>query len=322
MVDLNLRARDAAPIQLDLLSLRGDADLNLRGALTGDLDLSGDVRFAEVAIRVPERLPADVPTLNVVELGERRQPRPPRRRSAASASPERLRLDVRVDAPGAVLVRGRNIDAELGGAVQLRGSAAAPVAEGGFTLVRGEYELVGQPLRFTRGRIGLDADLLDPTLVLEARTQSPGATAILAVEGRARAPRVVLRGEPPMPDDEVLSRLLFGVPPSRLSGLQLTRLGLAAASIAGVGADGSGLLSRLGTGLGLERLRIDSNRRGGAVLEGGRELGERFYFGARQGLESGDPRAVFGLKLAPQIRFESDVGAGGAGAGAAFELEY
>jgi hypothetical protein len=29
-----------------------------------------------------------------------------------------------------------------------------------------------------------------------------------------------------------------------------------------------------------------------------------------------------GLKLAPQIRFESDVGAGRAGAGAAFELEY
>jgi translocation and assembly module TamB len=123
-------------------------------------------------------------------------------------------------------VIGRNIDAELGGRVHLRGDAAAPVAEGGFALLRGEYQLLGQPLRFTRGRIELDGgQLLDPRLDFEARAQGPGGTAILAVEGRARTPRLVLRGEPLMTDDEVLSRLLFGVPLGRLSALQLTRLG-------------------------------------------------------------------------------------------------
>jgi autotransporter translocation and assembly factor TamB len=120
----------------------------------------------------------------------------------------------------------------------------------------------------------------------------------------------------------VLSRLLFGVPPARLSGPQLTRLGLAVASIAGIGADDNGLLSRVRTGLGLERLRIGSDRRGGTVLEGGLDLGERVSIGGRQGLERADPRAVLGLQLAPRIRFESDVGARGAGVGAAFELEY
>jgi hypothetical protein len=173
------------------------------------------------------------------------------------------------------------------------------------------------------GRLGLaDGAWSDRRLGLLLDGIRGDAVAILVVEGRARAPRVELRGEPPMPDDEVLSRLLFGVPPARLSGLQLTRLGLAAASIAGIGADGNGLLSRVRTGLGLERLRIDSDRRGGTVLEGGLDLGERVSIGGRQGLERGDPRAVLGLQLAPRIRFESDVGARGAGAGAAFELEY
>jgi translocation and assembly module TamB len=322
-LDLRLRARGAEPIQLDLLRLRGDADLTLAGRLARDLSLTGDMRFDEVDIRIPEQLPADIPTLDVVERGERRQPRPPRRAAARSALTGRLQLDVRVDAPRAVLVRGRNIDAEFGGRVHLRGSAAAPAAEGDFALLRGEYALIGQPLRFTGGRIGLDgADLLDPTLDFEARTQDAGATAILAVTGRARAPEVVLRGEPPMSDDEVLSRLLFGVPPNRLSAFQLTRLGLAAASITGVGGDGSGLLQRARAGLGLSRLRIDGDRRGGTALEGGRQLTERVYLGARQTLEGGDPRAVLGLQVAPRIRFESDVGSRGAGAGAAFELEY
>jgi hypothetical protein len=51
-------------------------------------------------------------------------------------------------------------------------------------------------------------------------------------------------------------------------------------------------------------------------------LSERVYLGARQTLEGADPRAVLGLQVAPQIRFESDLGPRGAGAGAAFELEY
>jgi translocation and assembly module TamB len=125
-----------------------------------------------------------------------------------------------------------------------------------------------------------------------------------------------------MSDDEVLSRLLFGVPPNRLSALQLTRLGLAATSIAGVGGDGVGMLARARAGLGLSRLRIDGDKRGGTALEAGRRLSERLYLGGRQVLEGGDPRAVLGIQVAPQIRFESDVGSRGSGAGAAFELEY
>jgi translocation and assembly module TamB len=320
-LDLRLRARGAEPVRQDLLKLRGDAELGLRGALGGDLRMGGEVRLAELDIRIPERLPAEIPTLKVLELGERRQPRPSR--PAVAAWPARLQLDVRLDAARGVLVRGRNIDAELGGDLRLTGSAAAPAAEGGFVLLRGEYLLVGQPLRFSRGRIGLDgADLLNPTLDFEARAQGPGATAILAIEGRARDPRLVLRGEPPMTDDEVLSRLLFGVAPGRLSAFQLTRLGLASANIAGIGFDGGGLLERARAGLGLPRLRLDSDRRGDGVLESGGNLSERVYLGARQGVAGGEPRAVLGLQLAPQIRFESDVGGRGAGAGAAFELEY
>lgn len=323
-VDLHLRARNAEPLQHDALWLGGDADLTLRGALAADLTLGGEVRFQRVSIRIPERLPADMPTLEVVEVGERRQPRPARRRGRDGAWRERLTLDVRLDAPSAIAVTGRNIDAELGGDVRLRGSLAAPRADGGFALLRGEYALLGQSLRFTRGRIGFDGgDLLDPRLELEARRQGPGGTAILAVEGRALAPRLVLRGEPPMTDDEVLSRLLFGVPPGRLSALQLTRLGLAAAAVAGVGGDGRALLEQARAGLGLERLRLGIDRRGETVVEAGRAVTERVYLGARQGTEGGEPRGVLRLQLAPQIRLESDVGgAGGIGAGAAFELDY
>lgn len=329
-VDLQLNAREASPLRLDTLEIEADADLRLRGALAGDLDLSGSLRFDQFALRIPERFPATVATLEVAEIGPRRQPRQERQRRAGIGlvSPERVALDLRIKAPRAIRLTGRGVDAELGGEITARGTLADPAIIGDFRLLRGEYELLGQPLRFTRGRIGFDgASVLDPTLDLEARVQAEGATAILSVEGSARQPELRLSGEPEMPDDEVLARLLFGLSRSRLSALQVARLGLAATSLAGIDQPGSALLERTRSRLGLDHFRVDSGAdrqgRGDAILEGGRYLSERIYLGARQGTRAGDTQGILRMEVSPRIRLETDVGAnGGARAGAAFELEY
>jgi translocation and assembly module TamB len=321
-VDLWLEARDARPLQRDELDLQGDAELRLTGALDERLTLAGNARLDGVEIRLPERLPAAIPTLEVRETGERRAQPPGTRR----ASPRRLdvALDVALSAPRKVVVQGRGIDAELGGEVRLQGPLDAPVATGGFELIHGQFNLVGQPLRFSRGRIGFDGGaVLAPTLDLEARTTVAGGTAILAVAGTATAPRVDLRGEPEMPQDEVLSRLLFGVAGGRLSPWQATRLGLAAAALAGERAPGAGALTRVGRALGLGRLGLVADEEGDAAIEGGRDLGERAYLGARQSSRTGEPQGVLRFEASRQIRLEADVGpVGGSRAGIAFEHEF
>lgn len=341
-VDLRLIARKASPFQLDLLQLQADADLRLRGALARGTvpqssELSGDIQFERIDLRIPDRLPVTVAHLEVKEVGVRRQPRSHRQLSHRTNgdtntgwSPAAIGLDLLISAPQALSLTGRGIDAELGGEIRASGSLAEPAIVGDFRLLRGDYALVGQQLRFTRGRIGFDgASVLDPTLDLEARVQAAGATAILAVEGTARAPEIHLTGEPEMPEDEVLSRLLFGLSRSRLSALQVTRLGLAAASLAGIEGPAIGLLERTRSGLGLDRLGIGQNADGArpgsgdSILEGGRYLSERVYLGARQGTRPGETQGILRMQLNPRIRLETDVGAdGGARAGAAFELEY
>ena len=327
-VDLRLVARDARPIQLDQFDVQGDADLRLAGNAAERLAAAGTVRLSRVEVRLPDRLPATIATLQVRERGG-----VGRAAAAAPAAPALspdLTLDLVLSAPRAVYVRGRGVDAELGGEVQLRGTLADPVISGGFELLQGEYELVGQVLRFTRGRIGFEgAQGIDPTLDLEARTTAAGSTAILAVLGTASKPRIELRGEPPLPQDEVLSRLLFGVAGGRLSPLQATRLGLAATSLAGIGGGegggllGFGILDRLRTGLGLERLSLGTDAQGGATVEGGRQLTDRIYVGARQGGRAGEPQGVLRIGITPRIKLEADIGAtGGTRAGAAYEREY
>ncbi len=323
-VDLRLVARNARPIQSDQLEIKGDADLRLLGSATERPTLSGKLLFSRVDIRLPERLPAGIVSLQVRERGQRRSGNPASTSSAAVWQPE-LGLDLLVSAPRAVQVQGRGVDAELGGDLRVRGTLADPAIDGGLDLVRGQYQLVGQTLRFTSGRLGFDgAAGLDPTLDLEARVTVAGSTAILSVLGTAGAPRIALRGEPEMPQDEVLSRLLFGVAGGRLSPLQATRLGLAAASISGIGdVGGLGVLERARTGLRLDRLSIGTDERGDASLEGGRNITERIYLGARQGVRTGEPQGVARIEVTPRIRLEADVGVtGGTRAGAAYEREY
>ena len=326
-VDLRLVARDARPIQLDQLDVQGNADLRLSGNAAERLTAAGMVRLSRVEVRLPDRLPATIATLQVRERGGVGRAAAAAAPASPALSPD-LALDLVLSASRAVYVRGRGVDAEMGGEVQLRGTLADPVISGGFDLLQGEYELVGQVLRFTRGRIGFEgAQGIDPTLDLEARATAAGNTAILAVLGTVSKPRIELRGEPPLPQDEVLSRLLFGVAGGRLSSLQAARIGMAAASLAGIGGGeglfGLGILDRLRTGLGLERLSLGTDTQGGATVEGGRQITDRIYVGARQGARVGEPQGVLRIGITPRIKLEADVGAtGGTRAGAAYEREY
>ena len=320
-VDLRLTAGDAEPMQLDRLQLRSDADLSLTGTLPQDLALAGRVDLHRLAIGLPDRLPPNVVSLPVRERGETRQPRPAA--AAAPAPPPDFRLDVEVSAPHSVELWGQGVDAELGGNLRLRGTLARPEANGGFRLLRGSYTLLGHQLRFTSGRIDFDgAAGLIPFLDLEARVMAAGSTAILNVAGRATAPRIDLRGEPELPQDEVLSRLLFGVAGARLSPWQVTQVGLAAASLAGVDISGPDLLGRTRERLGLERLWIGTGERGTATLEGGRYIADGVYVGARQGTRPGETQGVLRLDLTPRVRLETDIGGRGIRTGAAFEVEY
>jgi translocation and assembly module TamB len=242
-------------------------------------------------------------------------------------------LDVTLSAPRAVFVSGRGLDAELGGQVQARGSLVRPDLVGGLDLRRGEFNLAGQTLRFTHGRIGFEgsgpgqASRLDPSLDFEARANAAGATAILAVQGSAQSPRIELRSEPELPEDEILARLLFGTAAGGLSGLQAARLGLAAAELAGLrrlaGISEARILNRARSGLRLDRLSFDTDQQDGAVLEGGRQLSEGLYLGARQGQRAGETQGVLRIEITPRLKLEADVGAGGGSrAGAAFQLDY
>ncbi len=154
-------------------------------------------------------------------------------RGRKPAAPFDATLDVTVDAPSHIFVRGRGIDAELGGSLRVTGSSRDPRAVGEFAMRRGRFDLVGQRLDFDRGRLTFAGSLTTPDLDFSAQTKAGDVTARVAVSGPADAPQFALTSDPVLPQDEILSRLLFKKAAGGLSPFQALQLAQAVAQLSG-----------------------------------------------------------------------------------------
>ena len=335
-LDVTLQIRDARPIVSDLMTATLSGDLHVLGAVKKTLTVSGKLDVSRGTINVPDRFPPEVAVLDV------------RRKGAAQPPPQRgggsVVLDIAVATSGPIFVRGRGIDADMGGDLHIGGTTAAPFATGGFTMNRGTVTLAGQTLTFTSGKLGFDGagmkNRIDPALDLAAQTSSGGVTATLAVTGHASAPKIVLSSTPSLPQDEVLARLFFQQSAKQLTPLQLAQIAQAIASLGGIGT-GFDPLGALRRGLKLDRLSVGSSTGGASgsasetTVEGGKYVARNIYVGARQSL-SGTAQVQVQIDLTKQLKAQATVGTGtnatatkgsaaqdnGSSVGLSYEFEY
>ena len=307
-VDLHLTMAGARPLSSDLLTALLDADLALRGQLAGRLDASGSVTITRADIRVPDKLPASVAVLDVRRPGQKPEPPP-------APGPD-IGLNVDIRAPQQVFVRGRGLDAELSGRLHVGGTAAAPRPEGGFAMRRGDISVAGQTLTFATGKVGFDGSgKIDPTLDFVANNTTAGVVATLAVTGYASDPKIVLSSVPQLPQDEVLSHLLFGQSAASLGPFQLASIAAALAQLTGVTGGGFDPLGAVRQGLGLDRLSVGGGSGGsGAAVQAGKYVARGVYVGAKQATSGGGTQATVQIDITKGLKLESSVGTGGGSA--------
>jgi hypothetical protein len=101
--------------------------------------------------------------------------------------------------------------------------------------------------RFDAGQLTFAGDF-SPQFDFLATTQAGGASVSIAVTGNPADPQFIFRSSADLPQDEILSRLLFGAPSSQLSPTQALALGQAAAIYSGGNDALEGLRRSLGFG--------------------------------------------------------------------------
>jgi translocation and assembly module TamB len=218
-VHFAITGRHAQPLRSDLLTADLDLDLSATGTLAPrELDAAGTLHVNRATINIPNALPPNVPVLNVVRPGE--QPPAPE-----AAKPLIAMLNLTVNAPNGIFVRGRGLNAQVGGTLHVTGNSTHPNIMGGFDLIRGTLDMSGATLTFNSGRVSFNGTGLrhriDPTLDFTASSYSGGYQVSINVGGYADAPTIKLSSTPSLPQDEILARLLFGESVAQLSPLQI-----------------------------------------------------------------------------------------------------
>lgn len=325
--DLGLRLQDLTVQAPNLFDARLSGDLRLTGRLAEGARAAGRLQVGSAEIRIPHSPLArqGLRLSGLRHIGEGAESA--RTRTAAGIvsgtrtrrAPVPLALDVTLEAPSRVFVRGRGLDAELGGTLRLGGTTRAIVPSGAFQLIRGRLDLLGNRFVLTDGSASMIGSFL-PLVSLTATTESGGVSTSVTVAGPADSPEITFSSIPELPQDEVLARLLFRRSLAALSPFQAAQLALSVATLTGRADDS--VLSRTRQAMGLDDLDFRVDEDGNTELRAGRTLAEGVYTDV--GVNSdGRGEVSINLDLSPSLTLRGRADTrGGSGIGLFFERDY
>ncbi len=324
---IHIGAHNAQLISSELVSSTADLDLTLNGPLARSPKISGAVKFNTLEVNIPDRLPSSLkPLPNAVHKDARGFAREmlelQRKQKARAGRPSTFdaALDLNISAPSRIFVRGRGVDAEFGGELKIAGTMQKPNVIGGFDLRRGRLQLLTQRIDITRGKLTFAGGLM-PELDFYAETTAADVTAQIAVTGPASQPSFAFTSTPELPQDEILSRLLFAKASGSLSPFQALQLAASVAELSGGGGDGA--FEKMRKALGVDSLDINASGSGGPTIGASRSLTNNVSVGFRTGASPSDSAVTVGVDVTKRLRLQGETGMDGhTSMGAGMEWEY
>jgi len=249
LLNLAFNANQALLLNRDDVAARVTGPLQLKSDANGGT-ISGDLRLNKGRFQLGHASAASsVPRLNVRESGlDQEDVIEP-----AALHPWRLNLKL---VGGDLQVTGLGINSRWTTSLQIGGLADDPRFTGRADLVQGNYDFAGRIFRLDRGVIRFRGESPpDPLLDIHAVADVQSLNASVTVAGTGLRPEITFASNPPMPQDELLSRILFGTSITNLSAPEALQLASAVAAF----QSGKGTLdpiNALRRAIGLDRLRI------------------------------------------------------------------
>ena len=322
---IRVTGRHAQVVANSVVAATADLALTVSGKLAQKPTIDGRITIVSMDITVPERFSsvsapiAGTKHVNPTPTAQARLAKIAKANAARGRAPLfDATLNLMISAANRIFVRGRGIYAEVGGNLHVAGSARDPQVTGGFDLLRGSLALVGQRLVFTQGQVRFHGDVI-PDLDLVAETTATDITARIAVTGPATQPTFAITSQPSLPQDEILSRILFQRPSGSLSGFQALELANAVATLSGNVDAFEGLRKTLG----VDSLDISTSATGGALVGATRAINDRISVGVTTGARPWDNGVNVDLDVTRHLRLQTGVDAsGGSSAGVGAEWEY
>jgi len=306
-IDLTIELNKMLVVEQDEIEATSDAKVAIKGPMSA-LAVTGDITTREVDINIGGALASSVVDLKVEEINK-----PGAVAGVADEGSDFGRtttLNLALDLPKRVFIRGRGLDSEWEGRFSIKGTVDSPAIDGYLKPVRGQFTFAGKSFALQSGEISLLGGTdLDPELDLSAKYEATNIIALVSIDGTASDPKISFSSPDGRPEDEVLSQVLFGKSSGRLSALEAVQLAEALASLSGKFGSGGGIMGFMRDTLGVDVISAGTDAETGkAEVSVGKYISDSVYVGVDQGSEAGSTRAKVQIDLTPNISLETEMG--------------
>jgi translocation and assembly module TamB len=270
-MDIRLTLQDAQLARSDNIGATLSGTLAITNSRANGALIAGDLTVPNVRYQIIRQGAAQV--IDLAGVRRKGQPLPvPGAEQQASGTPSQWKLDLRVRADNQLFISGMGLESEWSADLRVAGTTATPTITGEADVIRGTFSFSGRRFDLTRGHIAFVGQRPpNPRLDIVASADVDDVTVNINVSGSATAPQIAFTSTPALPQDELLSRILFGGSISEISALQAVQLASSLNSLRG-GGGGLNPLGKLRSATGLDRLRVlgadETTGRGTAVAAG------------------------------------------------------
>lgn len=274
--------------------------------------ITGDVTLISASLFLEEAASPEIPAILIVNSKSQEVLEETNKR--AEKPIEVLPIELKLSAPSNFNIAGFGLESSWKGGMTVVGSLLDTQLAGIITLEKGKLDIFGKTLKLKEGKIVYDMSAKnDPLLFIKAvREVDSDTTVTLVIEGRSSNPRFTFMSIPAYPEEEILSRLLFGKALGSISVGQSLQLASAAAAMNG--QKGLNVMDKIRSSFGLDTLELKESKKtdaydtsGGQALSIGKEFGN-VKVSIDQGVSTGSSKATLEASIGHNLNVDVDVG--------------
>jgi autotransporter translocation and assembly factor TamB len=306
LFDIILSLSDFQVASSDCFFARAEGNISLKG-LREQAKVEGTVTLNPAGLLLEEVNPTPaIPILKLLNPSTGKE-----KKNLKKGELEIFPINLKLKVPKRFMIQGFGLESLWEGEMEVVNYLSDTQLMGSINLVKGKLDLLGKVMKISKGEIHYDKDVVnDPKLSMLAVREIDGVTINLVVEGRASNPKFTFMSVPALPEEEILSRLLFGKELSKISAAQSLQLASAAASMNG--QKGLNILDKVRSSFGLDILEIkegesDSDQKSSQAVSIGKEFGN-VRVSLDQSVTGAGSKGAVSTALTPSLNLDIDIG--------------
>lgn len=311
---LDLEVNRAKVVNLDVATAYASGKVTLKGDFTRGA-LEGKLLVDDIRVMIPERPGVLTKTVDVTYINLPRSEVSPIFYTQKSST-WLLDLAVQLELNHNGTIKGTNFISEWRGSVFAGGTDESPELSGELKLIKGQYLFNGKAFDLSQGKITFAGDPTKKTSLYVIANRDLGKIiAEIILKGPVTHPSLVFRSNPPLPQREILSWILFNRGSAEINPFQGAQLN---ESITDLGSSGEGpdLLTKIRQSIGIDQIDINRSTNGetnDVSLQVGKYITKGILLKINKSISTEANRAGIEANLMQNIKIEAEVGDDAAG---------